>query len=469
MSTAVESEGRPGLSRWRRWLLGAGAVAALVVALVVAGRMSRPAPRGPVAELEAELDASDPGWRLEEIEAAREVIPDEQNSARVVAAVAGALPETWPPEDLTALEEGLGSPARLPAEQLALLRRELEGQRGAVVRARALAGMPHGRHRLRLEENPFDVRHDDQQRCRAVTALLLYDAWFLAHDGDARRALASCRAAVNAARSIGDEPFLQVQIIRIACLARAGTAIEGVLALAGGEEAELKALAGLLAEEERHPLLAVAWRGERAWLHALMAGVSSGRLSFGGVDGGVLPDWPLLKGLRGRELRARARADHPALLELYTGLLDAARLPVARQPVAEAKMHHRIKEHGPETFVGALAPDVRRIGQMYRRYLAQVRCLRALVALERHRLAKGGWPATLAELAPGLLDGVPADPFDGRPLRYARRAGGVVVYSVGADGADDGGALDRKRIDQPGADLGYRLWDADRRGRPASK
>jgi hypothetical protein len=447
MSTAVESEGRPGLSRWRRWLLGAGALGALVVALVVAVRVSRPASSGPLAEWEARLDESDPGWRLEEIEAAREVIPDEQNSARVVAAVARMLPGQWPPEDLTALEERLGSPARLPAEQLALLRREPDGMRGAVVRARALAGMPRGRHRLRLEENPFDVRHDDQQRCRAVTALVLYDAWLLAHEGDAGRALASCRAAVNAARSIGDEPFLLVQIIRIACLARAGTALEGVLALAGGDEAELKALAGLLAEEERHPLLVLAWRGERAWLHVLMAGVSSGRLSYVGVDGGVLPDWPLLKGLRAQELRARARADHPALLELYTGLLEAARLPVDRQSAAEAKMHHRIKEHGPETFVGALAPDVRAMGKMYRRYLAQVRCLRALVALERHRLTKGEWPATLAELAPTLLDGAPADPFDGKPVRYARRAGGVVVYSVGADGADDGGVLDRKRID----------------------
>ena len=40
-------------------------------------------------------------------------------------------------------------------------------------------------------------------------------------------------------------------------------------------------------------------------------------------------------------------------------------------------------------------------------------------------------PETLESLVPELLAAVPADPFDGKPLRYSRED--AVVYSVGED------------------------------------
>ena len=70
---------------------------------------------------------------------------------------------------------------------------------------------------------------------------------------------------------------------------------------------------------------------------------------------------------------------------------------------------------------------------------ARIECVRAALAVERYRLAKGALPETLADCAPGFLEGVPADPFTGRELRYERLRSGFVVYSVGEDGRDDGG------------------------------
>jgi hypothetical protein len=70
---------------------------------------------------------------------------------------------------------------------------------------------------------------------------------------------------------------------------------------------------------------------------------------------------------------------------------------------------------------------------------ARIECVRAALAVERHRLAKGALPETLADCAPGFLENVPADPFTGRELRYERLRSGFVVYSVGEDGRDDGG------------------------------
>jgi hypothetical protein len=64
------------------------------------------------------------------------------------------------------------------------------------------------------------------------------------------------------------------------------------------------------------------------------------------------------------------------------------------------------------------------------------------------------------------VSGVPADPWDGRPLRYRRLPDGAVVYSVGADGVDNGGHFDRKEPLAEGNDLGFRLWDVKSRRQP---
>jgi hypothetical protein len=37
------------------------------------------------------------------------------------------------------------------------------------------------------------------------------------------------------------------------------------------------------------------------------------------------------------------------------------------------------------------------------------------------------------------MPSVPADPFDGKPMRYRKLAKGYVVYSVGPDMKDEGG------------------------------
>src|SRR4051812_6311377 len=66
----------------------------------------------------AELDASDPGWRLEDIEAAREKVPDQENSAPIIVQVAARLPGPdpydWPPGDLRTLLQGGSRPELLP-------------------------------------------------------------------------------------------------------------------------------------------------------------------------------------------------------------------------------------------------------------------------------------------------------------------------------------------------------------------
>jgi hypothetical protein len=93
---------------------------------------------------------------------------------------------------------------------------------------------------------------------------------------------------------------------------------------------------------------------------------------------------------------------------------------------------------------------------------AVFRCATVAVAAERFRQNTGHWPTTLAELVPNCLSAIPPDPFDLQPLRLARRPDGIVIYSVGPNLSDDGGAIAQ---DQAGkrSDLGIRLWDVEYR------
>lgn len=77
---------------------------------------------------------------------------------------------------------------------------------------------------------------------------------------------------------------------------------------------------------------------------------------------------------------------------------------------------------------------------------ATLQLVSTALALERFRLARAAYPASLDELVPALLAGRPLDPLDGQPLRYRLRADGTyLLYSVGADGRDDGGD-DRRKL-----------------------
>jgi hypothetical protein len=59
-------------------------------------------------------------------------------------------------------------------------------------------------------------------------------------------------------------------------------------------------------------------------------------------------------------------------------------------------------------------------------------------ALEKHRLANGGYPEALQELVPALLDRVPNDAISGRPIIYEKLAAGdYILRGVGPNGTDD--------------------------------
>ncbi len=84
--------------------------------------------------------------------------------------------------------------------------------------------------------------------------------------------------------------------------------------------------------------------------------------------------------------------------------------------------------------------------------------LRVAVGIAWYETEKGAWPATLQDLVPRYLAAVPPCPYTGTPLRYQDGR----VWSVGADGVDNGGQPEPPNDDpeKAGADV---VWVVARR------
>jgi hypothetical protein len=416
----------------------------------------------------AEADRLDPGWRFEDMEGARAPVPDVENGALLVRAAHAKMPGGWlsvTPGGGPSLEDRLAEQPSLRPDEADLneLRAKMEKVAAALDVARGLADRPRGRYDVAWKSDLIGTLMPHVNEAREVAGMLALDALLRSLDDDGEGAVRSCRAALNAGRSLGDEPAAVSQFVRAGCAGRAVRALEQVLAQGKAPAKSLEELQRLLEEEAEAPLELIAARSERVMNFQALETMRSGhfdRASYGlrssvlGNTGDTLID------------RGRAAACEAALLRHGNELVEIAKLPTEEQQ--ERLKGLREPAEKLPTLLDALTRDFDRLrfAARFHRTKAELRCAAAALAAERYRMAEGRWPENLGALAPRYLAAVPADPFDGKPLRLRRLADGLVIYSVGADGADDGGNLDRKGQASPGTDVGFQLWDADRRGKP---
>jgi ABC-type transport system involved in multi-copper enzyme maturation permease subunit len=405
----------------------------------------------------ADADRLDPGWRLEELEAKREIIPDGQNSGLLTQEVKRRLRADWENQETYLLVENLPPEKQLNQQQIAALMQDLKVAEPALVLARRLAGMPKGRYDLKWTKDGFYTLLEDTQNSRTVTNLLRYDVLMRAQQDNVDGALDSCRAILNVGRSIGDEPTLISMLVRLAIQWVAFGSIERSLAQGQPTESELEALQRLLEDEQTQPLLLIGLRGERAIMDRLLESLQNGQTDFKKMEG----IWG--QGIAGL-LSGSLKNSRATLLDYLTDIVEGAKLPDDKQ-AAEFKRLESSIGPGPSTtrFMG---PSVIRISTGFQRNKAMLGCTIVAVAVERYRLQHGHWPDSLSDLSPNLIEKIPMDPYLGKPLRYRRLADGVVIYSVGPDGKDDGGKIDRKNPNAAGTDLGIRLWDPAKRRQP---
>ena len=99
----------------------------------------------------------------------------------------------------------------------------------------------------------------------------------------------------------------------------------------------------------------------------------------------------------------------------------------------------------------------------------QLSCAVAGLGVERFRLKHGRWPDSLEEVvAAKLLDKVPTDVQDGKPLHYRKTVDGAVVFwSAGENTSYAGDAVETGRLDVRFRE--FRLWDEAKRRQPPPK
>ncbi len=471
------------------WLLTVG-VPALVLLLVVAvgslymGRAG--SQRFETAASAAQKD--DPYWRLEDLMAHRETVPDGENAAMVVARVAELLPEDWQVRAATGTGAGAPSAAKktvldviellrttdanLAIDEAAAgkMRKALKESEEALTIARTVANYKRGRHELVIGPIVIDTLLPETQRARSVARILEVDALLRAHDGDLDGALDSCRAIIGVSRSIGDEPTLISALVRIAIDSIAVKSIERVLGQGQPTEAALERLQALVLDEHAQPLLLIGMKGERAMLDELIRRIEDGKvpmsaiLSTANTPSGEVPLGDRLVGVLARGVLGGQRA---TALEWMNQAVAISRRPTFEQPALWAEWDQRIADVRQSRLSQVkailplmLLPATRSASTAFARSQTELGATAILIAAERQRRRTGKWPASIEAIDPSILAKAPVDPFSGKPFRFALQHGELVIYSIGPDGKDEQGKFDPKLWIRGGPDdVGARAWD----------
>lgn len=424
----------------------------------------------------ARLDAEDPGWKWDDLQATREKAspPEAENSAKVVREVRALTPKEWkiwvsrPKELLEPSVEPEPPPNRLqPLEDLARDQELLDATREARNAGLKLRNYPRGYHAVVVNNLPFVESLDETQGAREVINLMKVDAILAAQDGDPVRGLQGARAILNAGRSIGDEPSLISSLVRFAIGNLSVETAMRVLALTDSKESlpELALLQAAILAEVDEPILLNGFRGERAVMNRFFTGLNDGTIGAEQLArmGGMKLNTPHRTEVYFR--RAFWPEDQRRYLQLMSEFIAAAKKPYSEQiaTVERIERDHRANRDIRYLQHGLVLPLAKKVMEVNIRHRAELVSAAALIACERFRLARGRWPESLAEIPKDLLPAIPTDPFTGEPMKFARLPDGITVYSLPPKDA-----FGKKLLTNPlgGNELGWRLYDPPHRGLP---
>ncbi len=288
----------------------------------------------------------------------------------------------------------------------------------------------------------FNTMFPHYQKIRALARLLSLQAQVDAEKGDAGGAMRASLDAVQMGETMARGGPLIGMLVGVACQAigrqqawKATDHLNAAQARMAAHRLEIIRMshvpfADTMQEEE--------WAGQAGFLELMRRPGWSGELASaiapdpsGGQSGNSLG-----RGMFATRIRLIGKR---RILADYTRALDGM-IAEGRQPFAARSP------------VPAVSPAADPISDMITPVFGNTRLnevkadtenalLLTTLALRAYRLDHGAYPLTLAGLAPGYLQAVPADPFAlSGPLRYKPLGARYVLYSVGPDGKDDGGA-----------------------------
>ena len=114
-----------------------------------------------------------------------------------------------------------------------------------------------------------------------------------------------------------------------------------------------------------------------------------------------------------RNAAARPREKQPPLPDDVQELLDAENSDALRRSMWKGNAIGKV-------LFAMCGPALERVNLQARREEWEIRATRVFMALRHYHMTTGELPETLDALVPEYLAQVPVDPFDGKPLHYAR-------------------------------------------------
>lgn len=243
------------------------------------------------------------------------------------------------------------------------------------------------------------------------------------------------------AESLRDRSLLISYLVESACLGITISSLEQALSRATFTDPQLSELSAAFRDVETTNSFTQALIGERAWGNEEWDEIRKGKVPLTDLTRYSDEKIGVVDRVVGIIYRPSGLVDldYLADLDLLDGLINSSTIAFPQRFERFDSLQHKAGNLRvcPLTRMGAnlLGGSAKRDA----RYTAQLRAVCISLGIERYRLANGLLPDSLGNLIPKFLDAIPADPFDGQPLRYKKLAKGYVVYSIGEDGRDDGG------------------------------
>jgi hypothetical protein len=348
-------------------------------------------------------------------------------------------------------------PEPLPAEMRQLVADYLADNAEAVRLLHRAATMKSCRYPVDLAKG-FATPLHHLNSIRQAARLLFLEALQDTEQQQPQEAVESVAVSLGVAGSLDQEPELISQLVRIACQGITVDSLERVLSRMALTDEQLAKLATALEESEDPQAMTRAFVGERCCGAGFFENARRGKFPFeeiGGADNQWLSVRPLSALYRATGL---LELDEESYLDLMEQDVKATQLPPPENMAAARALDDEVNHVARWCmFSRMLLPALDKAVVKAARCDAKMRDAQTAIAVERYRLANGRLPNQLRDLTPTFLPAVPADPFDGKPLRYKPLAKGYVVYSVGEDREDNGGTEKNAKGQSyvPGTDITF--------------
>jgi hypothetical protein len=285
-------------------------------------------------------------------------------------------------------------------------------------------------------------------------------------DGQNERALADVKLSLRLADSIRTEPFLISHLVRIAMLQITLQPIYEGLASHQWSEEQLVALDAELAKLNFLADCRLSMRGELGFQGGMTEYLRRHPEQFPNISGNgdfiyaPLPARIIWHSIPSGWFYQNRLNCARMMVEFYIPLADVNQETISPSAVRHADQVLPDTRITPYNILERMVlPAFGNAVKKFAYAQSSANMARVAIALERYRLAHGGYPESLDALAPQFIAKVPHDIIGGGPLHYRRTSDGqFVLYSVGWNETDDGGVVVFAKGSTPSVDINQGDW-----------